>query len=359
MKDKQFLYDYLNAFSPVGLETEGQSIWITEMSKYGFITEYPYGTAVSEYKGSTTGKVIAIEAHCDEIAWIITNIDNDGYIRVKRSGGSDSIIAASKTGIIHTHNGEKIKGLFGSPAIHTRDRAKDSVPKDEDLWFDVGVSTKDAVNKLGIEVGNLITFDDQFQEIGDYYVGRSLDNKIGGYILSEVFRRLSENNIELPFTLLAINSVQEEVGLHGAKLIAKRIPIDLALVHDVCHNTNHPKMDKNKDCDVNGGNGFCVEYTAQNHKTIIKKIRELADSSSIKYQVIVGSYGNDTMGFFLENIPTAIIATPLKYMHTTVEMAHKDDVESVIQMYLKFIEFLSSNMYWLNEFEQKYYDLKN
>ena len=124
-------------------------------------------------------------------------------------------------------------------------------------------------------------------------------------------------------------------------MIAKTLQADLALVHDVCHNTNTPKIDKAKDGDNKGGEGPCLEYTAQNHREINKMLREVAKDKKIPVQLTVGSMGNDTMAFFLENTPTAILATPLKYMHTTVEMAHKKDVKYAIKLYVEFLKALT------------------
>ena len=341
-KNKEFLYNYLNAYAPVAQEIEGQLIWTNYIMPYcDEVKQDAYGTAYGVVKGYQTSQKVVIEAHCDEIAWIITHIEESGMIRVKRHGGSDNMIAPSKTVMIHTHNGKKVRGLFGWPAIHTRKKYTDMGYDQHELWVDTGLKDKKAVLKAGVEVGNLITFDTQLEEIGDYYVGRSLDNKIGGYIIAEALRKISESGNKLPYDLYVVNSVQEEVGLHGAKKIAKKIKADLALVHDVCHNTNTPKIDKAKDGDNKGGLGPCLEYTAQNHRGINKMIRELAEEHKIPVQLTVGSYGNDTMAFFMENTPTAILATPLKYMHTTVEMAHKKDVKACIKLFVKFLQNLT------------------
>jgi putative aminopeptidase FrvX len=243
--------------------------------------------------------------------------------------------------MIHTHGGTKVKGVFGWPAIHTRKSYVETGYDQHELWVDTGLEDLKAVNKAGVEVGNLITFDDQFHEMGDYYVGRSLDNKIGGYIIAEALRKIYEEDINLPFDLYVVNSVQEEVGLHGAKKIAKHLKADLALVHDVCHNTNTPKIDKAKDGDNKGGAGPCLEYTAQNHRGINKMLRDIAEDKKLPVQLTVGSMGNDTMAFFMENTPTAILATPLKYMHTTVEMAHKKDVKTCIKLFVEFLKALT------------------
>ena len=261
-KNKEFLYNYLNAYAPVAQEAEGQQIWSDYIKPYvDFLKQDAYGTSYGVLKSKlnkyetlnvNTHKVV-IEAHCDEIAWIITNIEKTGMIRVKRHGGSDNMIAPSKTVMIHTHDGKKVRGVFGWPAIHTRKEYTSMGYDQHELWVDCGLKDKEAILAAGIEIGNLITFDTQLEEIGDYYVGRSLDNKIGGYIIAEALRTIVESNINLPYDLYVVNSVQEEVGLHGAKKIAKLLQADLALVHDVCHNTNTPKIDKAKDGDNKGG----------------------------------------------------------------------------------------------------------
>jgi putative aminopeptidase FrvX len=346
--EEQFIYKYLNAFSPVGEESEGQQIWIDEVNNYvdGMYVD-PYGTAVGRVRTESiymdkTPRVV-IEAHCDEIAWIITNIEKEGYIRVKRHGGSDNMIAPSKDIVVHTKNG-KINGVFGWPAIHTRDSYVEEGPDQHELWVDLGAESDEEVAELGVEVGNIVTFNDPLRQIGNYWVGRSLDNKIGGYIIAEVAKRLKEQDIKLPFDLYVVNSVQEEVGLYGAKMIAKRLQADLALVHDVCHNTNTPRIEKSKDGNIKGGKGPTLEYTAQNHRKINNMIEEIAKKNDIPVQKAVGSYGNDTMAFFLENTPTAILATPLKYMHTTVEMAHVDDVENCIELYINVLQSIDSEV---------------
>lgn len=343
--NKKFLYNYLNAYAPVAQENEGQKIWVDYIRPYvSTISIDAYGTAIATIPTVHTEDSslnVVIEAHCDEIAWIITHIEKTGMIRVKRHGGSDNMIAPSKTVMIHTHDGKKVRGLFGWPAIHTRDSYTEMGYEQHELWVDCGLEDKEAVIAAGIEIGNLITFDTQLEEIGDYYVGRSLDNKIGGYIIAEAARQIAEERWALPYNLHIVNSVQEEVGLYGAKMVAKKLKADLALVHDVCHNTNTPKIDKAKDGDNKGGEGPCLEYTAQNHREINKMLREVAKDKNIPVQLTVGSMGNDTMAFFLENTPTAILATPLKYMHTTVEMAHKKDVKAAIKLYVEFLKALT------------------
>ena len=338
MNKETFLQEYLNAYSPVGHEFEGQKVWVSYLRK--FVDEIhvdAYGTAYGIIRGNgTSGKKVVLEAHCDEISWIITDIEKDGFVRIKRNGGSDNMIAPSKTVLIHTNDGQKHKGVFGFPAVHVRKEYTEKGLEPHELWIDLGVDSGEKISEMGIEVGNVVTFDDQFSTIGDYYTGRSLDNKIGGYIIAQVAEAIKDAD-KLPFDLYIVNSVQEEVGLYGARLIAQTIRPDIALVHDVIHNTNTPKMDKAKSGDIKGGSGPVLEYSSQNHREIIGRIRKVSKDLEIPLQLAVGSYGNDTVSFFLENIPTAILATPLKYMHTTVEMAHKEDVENAIYLFVQTI----------------------
>lgn len=343
---EDFLYEYLNAYAPVAQEGAGQSIWQDYVADYCDETKQDaYGTCYGLVVGTTGFRKrdcrVVIEAHCDEIAWIITNIEKDGIVRVRKHGGSDNMIAPSKSVVIHTHDGREVPGVFGWPAIHTRAKRKDMGYADHELWVDTGLGDIEAVNAAGVEVGCLITFDDQLREMGDYYVGRALDNKIGGYIIAEVVRRIHDRSIGLPYDLYVVNSVQEEVGLFGAKKIAKELKADLALVTDVCHNTKTPKMDNAKHGPVEGGKGPSLEYASQNHRGILNMLKEIAAEKEIPLQHHVGSYGNDTVAFFLENTPTAILGMPLKYMHSTVEMAHKDDVETCIELYIEFLKALT------------------
>lgn len=338
-KSKKFLKEYLNAYAPVSQEVEGQKVWIDYIKEYvDEMHQDTYGTVwgviKGKYKKDDVPYKVAIEAHCDEISWIVSHISDDGKLSVNRFGGSDVQIAPSKKVVVHTRKNGRIPGVFGWTAIHLR-KGKDTSPELKNLFIDLGYDSKEKVKELGIEVGNIVTFSDEFEIMGDYYVGKSVDNKIGGFIIAEVARKIKENNVELPFDLYIINAVQEEVGLHGAKMVAQNIKPDVALITDVCHNTDTPGIDKKQECDIRGGKGAVFEHTAQNHRMLLELMREVADKNEIPYQLEVGSYGNDTMGFFLANggTPTAIIATPLKYMHTTVEMAHKDDVKSVIDIF--------------------------
>jgi putative aminopeptidase FrvX len=346
-ESKKFLENYLNTHSPSGNEKEAQDVWEKYLSTFIDSKDIHRDVYHSSYavlkSGKPDAKKVVIEAHSDEIAWIVTHIEDSGLLRVRRNGGSDNMIAPSRPVLIHHHNGKVSNGVFGWAAIHTRDSSVENGPDQHELYIDLGLKDKDAVLKSGVEVGNLVTNDTKFAELGDYFVAKSLDNKIGGFIIAEVLREIVEKRISLDFDLYIVNSSQEEVGLEGARHMAKKIKPNLALVHDVCHNTTTPKYDKAKHGNVVGGDGASVHYAHQNSKRINSFIREVAKKEDIPLQIEVGSTGNDTVSFFREGIETAMIATPLKYMHSTVEMSHKDDVDSAIRIFVSTLKNLKSD----------------
>jgi putative aminopeptidase FrvX len=336
-KSLKFLEKYLNTSSPTGYEHRGQEVWMNYITPYVDKIEVDhYGTCYGIINQEAEFKVV-IEAHADEISWYVNYITDDGLIYVIRNGGSDQTIAPSK--IVHIH-GEKgiVKGVFGWPAIHTRGANQDEpTPKIENIFIDCGATSKQEVEDLGIFVGCMITYPDEFFEMNDrYFVCRALDNRIGGFMIAEVARLLKENKKELPFGLYITNSVQEEVGLYGADMIADTIKPNIAIVTDVTHDTTTPMIEKKKEGDQKCGNGPVVFFAPSVHHIIRELIIDTAKKKEIPYQRAAASRatGTDTDAFAHSNggVPSALISLPLRYMHTTVEMVSKDDVGNVIQL---------------------------
>jgi endoglucanase len=332
----KFLEKYLNNAAPTGYEQEGQKLWMDYLKPYvdKFITD-TYGTAVGVINPDADFKVV-IEGHADEISWYVNYITDEGLIYVIRNGGSDHQIATSKRVNIHTKNGI-VKGVFGWPAIHTRDKSKEETPKIENICIDVGCSTKEEVEELGVHVGCVITYPDEFFILNkDKFVCRGLDNRMGGFMIAEVARLLKENNMKLPFGLYITNSVQEEIGLRGAEMITQTIKPNVAIVTDVCHDTTTPMIDKKKEGLTKIGAGPVISYAP----AVQNKLRELvintAEKHQIPFQRLAASRmtGTDTDAFAYSNggVASALISLPLRYMHTTVEMVHKEDVENVIEL---------------------------
>ena len=345
-KSVEFLTKYLNNTSPTGFESEGQKMWLEYIKPY--IDEYftdNYGSVVGVINPQAKYKVV-IEAHADEISWFVHYITKDGFIYLRRNGGSDHIIAPSKRVNIHTDKGI-VKAVFGWPAIHTR-HEKEVTPSLKNICLDCGCDTKEEVEEMGVHVGCVVTFDDEFTILNKHkYVGRALDNRIGGFMIAEVARLLKEENHTLDFGLYIVNAVQEEVGLKGAQMIAHKIKPDVAIVTDVCHDTQTPMIDKKVHGDQSGGKGPVLTYGPAVQNNLLKHIINAAEKNEIPFQRAAASRatGTDTDAFAYSNegVPSALISLPLRYMHTTVEMCHKDDVENTIKLILNAVKNLENN----------------
>jgi putative aminopeptidase FrvX len=344
-----FITEYLNNASPTGFESSGQKLWLKYLSPY--IDEWHldhYGTAYGVINPGQPFKVV-IEGHADEISWFVNYITDDGFIYVIRNGGSDHLIAPSKRVNIHTEKGI-VKGVFGWPAIHLR-REKDAatyVPSMDNLFLDLGVKTKAEVLELGVKVGCVITFEDESTNMGNYIVGRALDNRMGGVCIAEVARMLKENNIKLPYSLYIVNSVQEEIGLRGAEMIARTIQPDVAIITDVTHDTYTPMITPKITGDVRSGSGPSVTFGPSVHNKLLDLIIKTAEEKNIPLQREASSRttGTDTDAFAYASTgcPSALISLPLRYMHTTVEMAHRSDIENVILLIYETLQKIHPEM---------------
>jgi putative aminopeptidase FrvX len=335
-KSMDFLEKYLNNAAPTGYEWDGQKLWMDYLKPYvdTFITD-TYGTAVGVINPDAEYKVV-IEGHADEISWYVNYISDNGLIYVIRNGGSDHQIAPSKIVDIHTKKGI-VKGVFGWPAIHTRNRAKEEPPKLDNIFIDIGAKDKDEVEKMGVHVGCVITYPDEFHILNkNNFVCRALDNRMGGFMIAEVARLLHENKKKLPFGLYITNSVQEEIGLRGAEMITQTIKPNVAIVTDVTHDTTTPMINKKKEGHLEMGKGPVVAYAPAVQQKLRDLITDTAEAKKIPFQrsALSRATGTDTDAFAYSNggVASALISLPLRYMHTTVEMVHRDDVENVIRM---------------------------
>ena len=346
-KSEVFLEKYINNPSPTGFESEGQRMWLDYIKPY-IDTHFvdTYGTVVGVINPEAKYKVV-IEAHADEISWFVHYITKDGFIYLRRNGGSDHQIAPSKRVNIHTKKG-MVKAVFGWPAIHTRSGATEKAPKLDNIFLDCGAKDKEEVEKMGIHVGCVVTYEDKFMILNkNFYLGRALDNRIGGFMIAEVARLLHENSVKLPFGLYVTNSVQEEVGLRGAQMIVEKIKPDVAIVTDVCHDTGTPMLDKIKQGDTKCGDGPVLTYGPAVQNYLLELIITVAEKKKIPFQRAAASRvtGTDTDAFAYATggVASSLISLALRYMHTTVESVAKDDVENVIRLIYESLQKIKNN----------------
>lgn len=338
-----FLTRYLNTPSPTGCEWRGQQTWLDYAKPYFDHYEVDnYGTVYGIINPNKPYRVV-IEAHVDEISWVVNHISDEGLLYVYRNGGSDHLQALSKRVNVYSRDMQhSIKAVFGWPAIHLR-RDSDPAPKVESLFLDCGCQSKQEVLDLGIGIGSMVVYEDEFISLNQrYYMGRALDNRMGGFMIAQVARMLRENNIELPYSLYVVNSVQEEIGLRGAAMVSRTIQPHVALITDVTHDTSTPGINRIKYGSIKSGEGPSIALGAAVQNKFADLIINTAKTCEIPYQIEVcgDSTGTDTDAFAYsyKGTVSALLSLPLRYMHSTVEMTHQDDVVNTIRLMYEVLQ---------------------
>ncbi len=345
-KAKAFLFNLLETPSPTGFEMPGQRVWAGYAKQFADSTECDaYGNTWATLQGSAKkAPVIMLEAHADEIGYMIKYITPEGFLRMDRIGGSDFATARGRKLRIMGDKGT-VTGLIGNTAIHIRDRSNGSekAPEVHDLYVDVGAANPQEVADLGLRVGHAAVYADNAELFGTHHiVGRALDNRMGGFIIAEVLARLSAKKKRPAATVHAVNAIQEEIGGNGARMITHRLRPDVAICLDVTHATDTPGIEKAKHGATVLGKGPTVTHGTCNHPLVIQRVTEVADAAKIPLQHESSSRfsGTDTDKIFTvrDGIPSGLVSLPLRYMHSVVEMADLRDVEKVIALLVAFVE---------------------
>jgi len=341
------LLDLLAIPSPSGWEKAGQACWMEMVGKVSDrVTTDAYGNAWAELDGtSAKAPRVLLEAHADEIGFIVRHVDEKGFLSIGPIGGSDRTISAARRVVIFGSKGV-VPGVIGNTAIHLRATDKDKIPDWKDLFVDVGATSAADVAKLGIRVGHPILFDSASVEFhGGHIVGRALDNRIGGFILAQVLATLRGRKSKPQATTVAANCVQEEIGSHGAKMVAHRIAPTVALVFDVTHATDTPGISCKEHGLVELGKGPALSHGAANHPLVVERLIAIAEKSKIplQHEAVSRSTRTDADVIYTtrDGIPCALISVPLRYMHSPVEMVSMKDVAAAAELAAGFIASLT------------------
>jgi putative aminopeptidase FrvX len=341
--DREFLHKLLETPSPTGFEMPGQKIWAQWLGKHAASVECDaYGSTWATLPGKSA-RVVMLAAHADEIGYMVKHIDDKGFLRLDRVGGSDAATARGRRLHILGDKGS-VPGIIGNTAIHLRrdDLGTEKAPAVHDLWVDVGASSPAEVAKLGIRVGHPAVYQDGPMELANKrIVSRALDNRIGGYIIAQVLRRVAASRKKPAFTLVCLNAIQEEIGGHGAIMATYRLQPDVCVCLDVTHATDTPGLDAARHGSVKLGGGPALTHGTANHPLVVTRLMENAAAIRIPVQHEASSRftGTDTDKIFhsREGVPSALVSLPLRCMHSVVETAHLDDIERTIGLLTAFV----------------------
>ncbi len=340
---KTFLFDLLNTPSPIGFETAGQRKWAAYVRLHADAVESDsYGSAWATLHGTAgdDGLRLMFEAHADEIGFMVNHITEKGFLTVVPLGGSDRAIARGRRVRVLGDHGE-VPGVIGITAIHLRGNKKDIIPEWHAMYIDVGASSQEQVTERGVRVGHPVVFAESVEEVmPGRLVGRALDNRIGGFIIAQVVARLAEADTRPAATVYAVNAVQEEIGGHGAQMIAYRLAPDVAVVLDVTHATDTPGLKQTQHGDVKLGAGPALAHGAANHPRVVERLIEAASTADIpiQHEATARATGTDTDLIFTtrSGVPSALVSLPMRYMHSTIETVALEDVERCIELLTAF-----------------------
>ena len=340
-----FLKELLDTPSPSGFERDGQRVWM----KYarGFATKTwndSYNNCFASFGPEGPGvATLAICGHADEIGLMVNHFDEKGFVYCKAIGGIDvgSIVGKRvrfNSSVAGVNN--PVIGLIGATAIHLQDKsAEGKVRKLHELFIDIGANSADEA-RARLAIGDSAVFLDGFMHISDdIIVARALDNRIGTWIAAEALRLVASRSPELKVRVVAVSTVQEEVGLRGAQIIGRTLAPDVALVTDVGHATDSPGINHAQHGFFKLAGGPKIAIGGSMQPEVVGRLTEVASSLAIPLQraATPGGSGTDTDAIFVQGgIPCGLVSLPIRYMHTTVEMTSLRDLNRIAHLFAGF-----------------------
>jgi endoglucanase len=331
---RRFLDDLLATATPSGFEAAGQRVWLDYVDEHADETRVDaYGNAVAVHEGSDDAPAVALTGHCDEIGLMVRDVTDEGFLKLSSIGGSDRTVSRGQNVHVHTDDGV-VEGVVGQVAIHLREREKESYADINEQYVDVGAADGEEAREL-VDVGDPITFDSAVRDLRNGRVAaRGMDNRVGVWTAAEAFRRAVEADADA--TVYAVSTVQEEVGLQGARMVGFELDPDVAVAADVTHATDHPEAPPEKGSGVELGGGPVVSRGSANHPQLVSVAREVADGADIDVQLqATGSFtGTDADAFYTTRggIPSLNVGLPNRYMHTPVEVVDLGDLDAAADL---------------------------
>lgn len=340
---KDLLKKLADAPGVSGFEDEVRNIIIDELNDHVDSVEVDeLGNVITTRKGKADGKKIMLAAHMDEIGLMVRYIDKEGFIKFSKIGGINDQMLLNQEVSIHTSNGLVIGVIGSKPPHRMKESERKKVIEYENMFIDIGASNKEEAEGI-VQLGDPVTIKQEFTKLGKLYMGKALDNRIGCAVMVEVMKKAKSNA-----TVYGVGTVQEEVGLKGAKTAAFRLNPDMALALDVTIAGDHPGI-KEEDAPAKTGKGPGIILTDASGRGLIThpKVKELlisvADEEEIPYQLEVSEGGTtDATAIHLtrEGIPTGVISPPTRYIHTPVSVVAIEDVENAVKLILAVLERL-------------------
>ena len=334
-KSLDFLKAIVNTPSPSGYEERAAQVYRDYVKFADEVQTDVHGNVIAILNPKAKMKIM-LAGHMDEIGFIVHYISDDGMLYFSTIGGQDSAIPVGQR--VWVHGNKKVAGVIGRKAIHLLDDdERKKKPEMNDLWIDIGAANR-AEAEAVVSLGDVATFQYEFQELlGDRVTARGFDNKMGSFVVGEALRLLKEDGgLDKGVGVYAVATVQEEIGLRGARTAAYGIDPQSGLAVDVNHAIDYPSVSKTRYGQMDVGKGPSVMRGANINPVVFKLILEGAKKGKIPYQVDVAPGGTGTdanaMQISRAGMATGLLGVPLRYMHTPCELLALKDVEDCARL---------------------------
>ena len=343
-----FLKRLVDTPGPSGYEQRVQRVFRDRVT--GYATDIRTDVLGNVYATVNPGGAprIMLAGHADEIGFQVRYINDDGMLYFGSIGGHDTIVTVGQRVTVHTASGP-VLGVLGRKAIHLLETdERNKVPKLDDLWIDIGAKDK-ADAKSVIAIGDCVTYEHTLQRLrGDLCVARSFDDKMGVFIVAEALRLLAGKTLKAAVT--GVSTVQEEVGLRGARTSAYGLEPQIGIATDVGHATDYPDGDKKKVGDIKLGSGPDITRGANINPAVFDLLVKTAKELEIPYQVTASPGGTGTDANVMQlnraGVATGLVSVPLRYMHTPNEIINLNDVENAARLMAGFCERITADIDW-------------
>lgn len=344
-KSLDFFKTLLETPSPSGYESQLQQV----------VRDYVAGFA-DEVRTDLHGNVIVVKnpnsllrvmlaGHCDQIGLIVQHIDDDGFLYIQPIGGWDPEVLIGQRMTVWTDAGS-VFGVIARKPIHllTEDERKQA-PKMKDLWLDIGAADK-AEAAAAVRIGDAVTVELGFHTLrNNFAVSPAMDDKAGCWVVIEALRRACQSG-KLTCGLYAVSTVQEELGLRGARTSAFGIDPQVGVAVDVTHATDCPTIEKKEEGDVRLGKGPVIHRGPNMNHKVVQRLIQAADENKIAYQLAASAKATGTDANAIQvnraGVATGLISIPNRYMHSPVEMISLHDIDRAADLLARFVEGLSA-----------------
>ncbi|MHA1996792.1 MAG: M42 family metallopeptidase [Promethearchaeota archaeon] len=334
--------------SPTGFEDDIREYLVDRLGKKCDVKTDRMGNVIATVKGKNNpdGLKLMMAAHIDEIGFMVSFITKDGFLRIVPLGGQNFRILPGQRVLIFTSDRKELKGVIAEKPIHllTAEERKKLV-KQEELFVDIGASSKDKASEI-VSIGDYITFERQCTWLGpgDIFSCKAGDDRMGTLVQLLVLEYIMENPVNID--VVAVFTVQEEIGTRGAIPSAFAVDPDYAITLEVTHAIDFPGISKEKFGDIDLGKGPAIAMGPNLHPKLTKYIIKTAEKNNIPYQVEVENRptGTDARAIQItrNGVATSLISIPLRYMHTNIEVINPADLHHAIELLKSVIGGLPS-----------------